>query len=329
MKKIYFSILCVIIVANLNAQITLTSASSTPQVGDTFDYIITPSPTLNISNGGANQTWDFSSATGASSAFSYIPLSSSLEPATYPLANIVESASGAENYYASSTSKYTIEGQLMPGVIRAIYTDSREFLKFPITYNDVFNETFSGTVENIAAGQTFIRSGTIEIKADGYGTLILPYCTVNDVLRIITVSNYIDNYNGTPIASYLDTIYTWYNATTNTCIANKTVIYVNGVLSLSQATHIEQSSFINGINDLQIANDQISFYPNPAHNYITIKNSDNIISINIHNIKGKLVKTANIHNGTQQISISDLNPGIYFINYTTKSYNYTKKLIVE
>lgn len=217
----------------------------------------------------------------------------------------------------------------MTGIFRVIYTDKREFLKFPITYNDVFNETFSGTFENIGAGQIFDRGGTIEIKSDGYGDLILPYTTVNNVLRVRSVYNYNDSFMGTHVFSYSDTVYTWYNSTTNNFIASLSLAYLDGFLSLSQATYLEQSDLVNAIHDLQVVNKNITFYPNPANNYITIRNTADIISIKIHDVKGILVKTIDIQNGNQQIDISDLNAGIYFIECYTKSYNYLEKLFVE
>jgi hypothetical protein len=123
---------------------------------------------------GPNQTWDFSSLSGASTTFNYVSLNNGTEPSTYPNANLVEITDAGETYFNNPASELSLEGQLVPGVARLINTDKREFLKFPITYNDVFNGTFDGTIENIAINQTFDRGGTIEIKSDGYGDLILP-----------------------------------------------------------------------------------------------------------------------------------------------------------
>ena len=330
MKTIYLFIITGLITTNLSAQITLTSASSSPQVGNTFNYVAAAPFTLNVNPAGANQTWDLSSVSGTSVAYNYIDLSSSSEPATFPSANLVETASGVENYYSSSTSGLTLEGHYMAGTARIIYSDKREFTKYPITYNDVYNETFSGTVENIAAAQTFDRSGTIEIMADGYGDLILPYTTVNNVLRVKAIFNYSDIYMGFPIYDYTDTIWTWYNDKTNNFIASASVGYANGFLLTSQATYIEQADLVDGIGDLPLTNNQISLYPNPADHFFFIKNTTGeTLSLDIHDLRGALIKTASIQNGTRKVEISDLNPGIYLIKYVNGPSYYTEKLIVE
>lgn len=153
MKKYCLLIFVSVFSTHVNAQITLTSTTSTPQIGDSFDYIITPTYTFDVSQSGANQTWDFSSATGTLDTVSVIDLSSSSEPSTFPLANFVfvSTNTTGESYISSSTSGYSVEGLYSPGVARLIYTNKQETINYPITYNDVFNETFSGTNENIIA----------------------------------------------------------------------------------------------------------------------------------------------------------------------------------
>ena len=334
MKQIYLSIIISIITANLNAQITLTSTANSPQIGDSYEYIIIPDYTFDVSQSGANQTWDFSSASGSTEIISFIDLSSSLEPSTFPLANVVaiSNSNNGESYFSNSTSGQTIEGAFLPGEVRFIYTDKQEFLKFPITYNDVFNETFSGTIENIIAGQTFDRTGTIEISGVGYGDLILPYTTVNNVLKIKIVNNYSDTFMGVPGGSISETSELWYNAFTNSFLAitSETYSVDTGSLLSSQARYLDQSDLVLGTNDSQLVDNQISVYPNPANNYVFINNATNeVLKIDIHDIRGAFIKTLKIENGKTQVNISDLHSGIYLINYVKGSSYYTKKMIVE
>ena len=199
-----------------------------------------------------------------------------------------------------------------------------------MTFNDVFNETFAGDVENLAAGQTFNRTGTIEIKADGYGDIVLPYATVSNVLRVRTILNYSDTYMGTEVYSYTDTIYTWYTAGTNTLIASVTLGYVDGSPWARQATYMKQSSLTSAADDLQSDDKHLSVYPCPAAHFFMLANvQEGPGLMHLHDINGKLVKTATIQTGAQQINISDLNPGVYIISCTAKSRHYTEKLIVE
>ncbi len=193
MKKIYLSLIGGMLVSSLSAQITLTNANSTPAIGDSFTYI-SESTTMNVANSGTNQTWDFSGITGSTSSMTAITLANSLDPSTFPTATVVESYDNSEQYMLSSSTEYTQVGLYSPGQIRLTYSDPREFLKFPLSYQTVYNETFLGNLDNIAAGQTFSREGTVDIEADGYGDLILPYTTMNNTLRIKITAIYEDSY---------------------------------------------------------------------------------------------------------------------------------------
>ncbi|AXP80802.1 hypothetical protein CJ739_1716 [Mariniflexile rhizosphaerae] len=332
MQKITLIILTLLTAINLNAQIILTSATSSPQIGQEFNYIAIPNYAFDVSQSGANQTWDFSSATGSESITNYIGLASSSEPSTFPQANAVAVTTNpnTETYFSNSTSGQIIEGFFSPGLLREIYTDKREFIKYPITYNDVFNETFSGTSENIAAGQTYDRAGTTQISADGYGTLILPYTTVNNVLRIKITNTYSDTYMGFPIGPYNDVILVWYNATTKNPIASTSDAYFNGDLISSQATYLAQSDLVLATNDLQWTKNQISVYPNPANDYVHIKNRTNqSLSLGIYDAQGRIIKTANIEKGENKINVSSLNSGIYIISYLKNSHLYTQKIVIK
>lgn len=331
MKKTYLFIIAIAILTTTNAQITLTSSTHTPVIGNTVQYFNDFATTLPMPQSGTNQTWDFSLAGGAIGTTNYINLASSVEPATYPSANIVEATStNAENYYISNGSEYSVVGQLTPTIVRAIYSDRRETLKFPITYPNVFNETFAGTVENIGAGQTTNRSGSNIISADGYGTLILPYTTVNNVLKVTIMGSYIDSLGVNQVGSFTDTIITFYDAFNKVFIANYTVLYVNGALISKTTNYINQADLATGINDLSNKENGVLIYPNPTSNYFTIKSEKQIDAIRLMDVTGKVVKEINSSfNLTQQINTADLGKGIYFVQYTDENEVKTQKLIIE
>ena len=331
MKKNYSIILFLILGLSVNSQITLTNSTITPQIGDTFSYIVTPNYTFNVSQSGANQTWDFSTASGSTDVISFIALSGASDPSTFPLANLVTTSTNTngETYLSASNFELATEGLLATGIAKAIYTDKQEYLKFPITYGDVFNETFSGTLENIAASQTFNRSGTIEILSDGHGDLILPYTTVNNVLRIKVTNTYSDVFMGIPVSSYSDVIHLWFNTATKSHLASTTEAYANGSLLTSQATYISQSDLVLDVTQSNLLENQISFYPNPTSNYIIVKNTSYKTPLKIYDSRGLLVRTINIEKGKTQVDISSLPSGIYLIKYTKDLQSFTKKLIVK
>jgi len=81
-----------------------------------------------------------------------------------------------------------------------------------------------------------------------------------------------------------------------------------------------------GINTV-VNNQEFTIQPNPAHNYILIKNAQlNTENIQIFDIAGKLVKQVKQQNEEQTfINIDDLEKGIYFVKIGTKS----NRLIIE
>lgn len=329
MKKIYLLSICSLFFANLNSQITLTSATSTPQVGNSFNYFVTQNNIFNARLSGANQTWDFSSATGTNQTVNNVTLSNSTFPTTYTTANLVEKGPGFEAYYQNTSTEISLVGQYIENYTKVIFTDGKELVKFPISYTNSFTETFSGTVENLQSSQTFDRSGTIEITANAYGKIILPYGTVDDVLRVRSVYNYSDTYSGTPVFTYTDTNYYWYNATTKSYVAAAYMIYMNGSLSGTQSNYISQTNLTTASTD-ELTASQISMYPNPAKNLLTVENtSSEAISIEIYDLRGAKLKTETIQSGKSQLSVSDLNSGAYIVKYISKDIIYTEKLSIK
>ena len=307
-------------------QITLTGSTHISSVGDNYSYVGGTPPTSNYRETGANVTWDFTTVFGNSFTSEYKTLSNSNEPNTFPFANLVEAIAGSESYYHITTNSITFEGHLT-NQSRVIYTDKREFLKFPITYNDVFNETFAGTSEHLGGGGTFDRSGAIEIVADGYGDLILPYGTVPNVLRIRSVYNYGDAFMGTHVGDFIDTVYTWYHATTKSFIASVSSNYTNGALTVSNALYMANITVSS--NDLAFNEPLFKFFPNPAHDNLMLKAEEHA-EVNISAINGSLIKSISINNNDiQQIDISDLKAGIYILNYRCDSQFKMQRLFVN
>jgi len=72
-----------------------------------------------------------------------------------------------------------------------------------------------------------------------------------------------------------------------------------------------------------------SVYPNPVEDNFTIQNGNNIAisGLTISDINGRTVKTINVNAIENQINISDLNSGVYFLNITSVNGSATKKII--
>ena len=75
----------------------------------------------------------------------------------------------------------------------------------------------------------------------------------------------------------------------------------------------------------------IKVYPNPAEEYITIANPDNLdnLSIRIINTKGEIVLQRLMLQNTMQVDVSTLSKGIYIIRVFNNEFNIHHKLVLS
>ncbi len=86
---------------------------------------------------------------------------------------------------------------------------------------------------------------------------------------------------------------------------------------------------ISGIKNITEKENIFSVYPNPATNVITILSSEELSAITICNSLGEIILQAGSKTTKEQIDISELKPGIYFINYKTGNIQQNKKFIKQ
>ncbi|QNM86714.1 T9SS type A sorting domain-containing protein [Polaribacter pectinis] len=98
---------------------------------------------------------------------------------------------------------------------------------------------------------------------------------------------------------------------------NPSTIYVDNVYFYKSNTA--------SIKDNTLAN--VSLYPNPATNFVTISADNTIDKVSVYNILGKAVKTISVNDTSKNIDISDLNSGIYLIKFTVNNAVGTSKFI--
>ncbi|MDN3491890.1 T9SS type A sorting domain-containing protein [Winogradskyella bathintestinalis] len=120
-----------------------------------------------------------------------------------------------------------------------------------------------------------------------------------------------------------------YNSVNNTglfCVQVDDVNFANNnFLQKDTATNFSTDC------DYQLSTDEfelssnVNFYPNPASSEIQIDTLEIITSVSIMNLTGKIVKT--IKGNTNNINVSDLSNGVYFIKISTVNATVVEKLI--
>ncbi len=110
-------------------------------------------------------------------------------------------------------------------------------------------------------------------------------------------------------------------------------IYVAGKLSDEYNPRLVLARFVNDIStnveSIETAQNQLQVYPNPATDFINVNPaSDKVCDIEIVNTVGQVVYRAKIE-GATQISVSNLNEGVYFVRSNDGVKTATQKIIVR
>jgi hypothetical protein len=76
----------------------------------------------------------------------------------------------------------------------------------------------------------------------------------------------------------------------------------------------------------------VSIYPNPANDIVSVNINNNSHAdciMKIYNITGEVVKTLLLNQNLQDVSVSDLTNGIYFVEIKSDNWTEKQKLIIQ
>jgi hypothetical protein len=197
-KTIIQLVLLIIFIGKIQAQSPILDSSVCIKVGDLAQInVINNALAIPPGNAGPAQTYDYSVLPTFNSNYEILGIDNLTSPfgTTYPSANATVSWSsfGSPYYHflLSDTSYIYLGGGGSFGDYQ--YLDTYQQLQFPFTYNDSYTDTFVA-VSNTGG----YRAGSVTLSGDGYGTLLVPGQTFNDVLRVKRVSAYYDTISSNP-----------------------------------------------------------------------------------------------------------------------------------
>ena len=136
---------------------------------------------------------------------------------------------------------------------------------------------------------------------------------------------------------------TGYNWISSVAVYNTSSVFVGGFfnyyLSVDdvELTSNNKHGFVFMFNDAvgvkevyNRNNKEFDIYPNPSTGLVTISSNFKLNTrIEILNVTGQTVKILNITSGNQQIDLSNLSKGLYFIKVTGDKYIKAEKLIIN
>ena len=342
MKQIY-TLLLMVLAVGVFAQPTLTSSwvVGPPVTFSTFT-INSHGTGYHEGAGGPNQTWDFhTDTTQWQENNSYISSWSQQDSTYFPTATmgihdyIVPASFYNDIFYQLTGNVFSYLGYYNPA-INELSKTKQEVFHFPFTYLSTFTDAYSGSYSKNYAG-TFQMSNFTEqdtVIADGYGTLITPFYTFSNVLRVKTLST-IQGRRCTgcfpPVYSYDTTrmvSYKWYSPS------------YPGVelmsISHAQGDSIQRDGrFAYNINtgiETITATDNWQLYPNPTNDKLQITSSDATGgSLVLIDMMGNVLSATTIDAGekSKTIDMSALAQGMYIVSYQSGSGAGCKKVVKQ
>jgi len=196
-----------------------------------------------------------------------------------------------------------------------------------------FHAKDAGTVDNFTSNDTAVfaynvisADNAVKYVIDGTsGSTSAFYSSIhtNDMNDTLTTTSLINFVSGFPANL---------NTTPDYRLQNASVVAVG-----ADFTHPKLGGQV-GINSILKENNAISLYPNPASNQANIiinLEKDEVVSVNIIDISGKVVATLlnNEKIGSGNIAVpvqtSDLSNGLYFAQVRAGSFSHTVKLVIN
>ncbi len=339
----------------LHAQPTITS-SMEPMPGTTITNIFLDSSTVQPGNSGANQVWDFSSAVtnGYTRTEEWMTVASTPFAANFPTASIAQkmidtSGNDLFVFYNMSASSSDFAGTAFEnnGIQWImVYSDPSTSLQFPMNYNNTLTDNFAASASVFVdpVTMTAYRYGTYSYIIDGWGTLITPEATYSNVLRSHVHQYLTDSvvFSGAPIPTQvthaISTSYFWGTSDAGNkryqfYIGYDTTISASGTSVNISASY--QSPMVTSVANDPSLPDDVSVYPNPANDVISVSfadHSNGAIEINVYDLLGNIVfkNKRDARSGicsTMVIPVSDLADGTYFVEVISSEKQQVKKIV--
>jgi hypothetical protein len=306
---------------SLHAQVV--TAANFPVIGT--EYTLNITPYVDPGAAGEDQTWDFS---GLTVSFSF-PFEVK-DPAQVPFGNLFPEANLAivqdvtADFYKVTANTFSAAG-FANSISQVPYTDLKDELRVPLGFGDSYTDTYSWVYDDF--GTLTYRSGTMTVTGDAAGDLIMPYGTVENVIRIKIEETNQDSLNvgGMPfVESFTVERYLWYKEGVRYPVVTFTET-ISGDPPMSSQSGIFLDATTVGVMDPVRSGLRFHLFPNPAHDQLTLDlelaEPENV-QIGLMNWLGREVASiaeGQLTSGTHQLEldIEGLAPGMYVIRLMT------------
>ncbi len=318
-KNLLFGTL--ILCGAINAQTTLTQANHAPVNGDMYGTKQCDSTGITPGGSGASVLWNYATLNIRNQAIfanNYTVTTSS--NASFNPANVKAAPNSSNSaYYLASAGdlKYYGGDMVVSGQVATIgYTVPAVVAKYPMALNTFTGSTTSGTLSVIGQSGTF--SGNCYVVADGTGTIALPGKTFTATTRVVTTQSLSYSAGSFVNGTISQLTYDYYSIgnfkTPVFTISSSTITSSLGPPTTQTLVTVNKNYLVvTGINENTNTITDLSVYPNPTTDFITLKTQNNAAkAVNVYDLTGKKLTTYLFENGESSFSTLNLVSGIYF-----------------
>lgn len=134
--------------------------------------------------------------------------------------------------------------------------------------------------------------------------------------------------SATEIRYYLNNVLIYTGTATSSLNINQLRFVHNNSLGSAYIDNIKINSelWVMSVKDSKATSKEISLYPNPATDFLTVNSAAKVKSIQLYDETGKLIKTEVNNN---KIEVKGLPAGVYMVNIKTEARNFSEKVIIR
>lgn len=289
---------------------------------------------ITAGSAGANITWDFSMYTGTNPvAYTARACPGQSNCFRFPGANRITTIANADthDFSAMTDTEATMLGSYSGpalGDVTVTYINPLIEYKFPITYQQQFDDTYEFNSVSAAIGNTN-ETGQVSVSVDGYGTVITPKGTYSNVLRIKRMRTATQTIASLPVpmtATYTNESYQWVSQSDGMVFSFAINSFVfNGNTNVSKSVSYLDPGVLSTA-DLNQKAEELTIYPNPSSDLITVTSKDDIKKVTVIALDGKIVLTAD---NSEKIDVSKLSKGVYILQGELKNGTVISKKIIK
>jgi hypothetical protein len=316
----------------------------TLSTGDAMTYYVLDSSATNLEGiTGADVVWDYNSV-GAymipPNDNNVINREDSDFAADFPDARYTEAFDNSVQTYFTNNdgaSQVIVHGfvfqELSNDFIIKYDADPLIALQLPMNLGDSYTDDIEGTATVPLAGDISI-SGEASIEADGIGTLKMGGTDYANVIRVHTTEVSEGIILGSP-ATITRESFVYYDIDNFNMpiFIHATVLAelgAGGDFGFTAVYAKDEITDYVGLEEESTTPVDLSIYPNPvAGSFTTVSTSQGTEKLTIMNSVGQVVRVINNPQTSEQIDVSDLGRGVYFVQAMKGASTRTEKFIVK